>query len=80
MSGTKHVGTLPKIIFFTDFDGTITTTDSNDYLVSLTRILRAWLTIIGRKARLWRGTLGSIQPGRVGRKGSPEVLCLFAIE
>lgn len=25
----------PKVIFFTDFDGTITTADSNDYMVCL---------------------------------------------
>lgn len=48
-----HVGTLPKIIFFTDFDGTITTTDGNDYLVSLTGLGRAWLIITGCKAWLW---------------------------
>jgi hypothetical protein len=28
-----YIQTNPKIIFFTDFDGTITMEDSNDYLV-----------------------------------------------
>lgn len=31
----------PKFIFFTDFDGTITLKDSNDYMVSY-GILTAW--------------------------------------
>ncbi|PVH74174.1 putative phosphoserine phosphatase [Cadophora sp. DSE1049] len=34
MSHLEHISTPPKIIFFTDFDGTITTIDSNDYLVA----------------------------------------------
>ncbi|KAH9205879.1 HAD-like domain-containing protein [Leptodontidium sp. 2 PMI_412] len=34
MSGPEQVSTPPKIVFFTDFDGTITTIDSNDYLVA----------------------------------------------
>lgn len=30
--GTPAMATNPKFIFFTDFDGTITTADSNDYM------------------------------------------------
>jgi len=30
----------PKFIFFTDFDGTITMKDSNDFMVSLCSMIR----------------------------------------
>jgi 2-hydroxy-3-keto-5-methylthiopentenyl-1-phosphate phosphatase len=32
-----YMKTNPKIIFFTDFDGTITLADSNDFLVNFWR-------------------------------------------
>lgn len=32
-SNLPYMKTNPKIIFFTDFDGTITLQDSNDFLV-----------------------------------------------
>ena len=36
MSYPKALAGSPKVIFFTDFDGTITLTDTNDFLVSPT--------------------------------------------
>lgn len=44
----------PKVIFFTDFDGTITLTDSNDYMVLRPCPLKSLESNLSdRPTRLW---------------------------
>lgn len=54
-STLPYMKTNPKIIFFTDFDGTITLEDSNDFLVRMRRPHSpcAWLTDPDRQPGLW---------------------------